>query len=69
LEGDEFAVYEALGASGLPDAISAATTLPAPAVTTALLSLELKGLVRIMGGRYERRVVEATTVGSVSGAG
>lgn len=69
LSGDELRVYEALGASGLPDAISAATTLPAPAVTTALLSLELKGLVRIMGGRYERRVVAATTAGSVSGAG
>ena len=69
LSGDERRVYEALGASGLPDAISAVTTLPLPAVTTTLLSLELKGLVRSVGGRYERRVLAATAAGSVSGAG
>jgi DNA processing protein len=56
LEGDERSVYEALGASGLPDAIAAATGLTLPTVTTALLTLELKGLVRAVGGRYERRV-------------
>ena len=56
LEGDELAVYEALGASGLPDAISAATGLPLSSVTSALLALELKSLVHGVGGRYERRV-------------
>jgi DNA processing protein len=59
LEGDERSVYEALGASGLPDAIAAATGLTLPTVTTALLTLELKGLVRAVGGRYERRVARA----------
>ena len=57
LAGDERAVYQALGASGLPDAISSATALPLSSVTTILLSLELKGLVRSTAGRYERRVV------------
>ena len=57
LAGDERAVYEALGVSGLPDAISSVTTLPLSSVTTILLSLELKGLVRSAAGRYERRVV------------
>ncbi len=69
LSGDERRVYEALGASGLPDAISVSTTLAPPAVTTALLSLELKGLVRSVGGRYERRVTSAAGAASVSGAG
>lgn len=59
LEGDERSVYEALGASGLPDAIAAATGRTLPTVTTALLTLELKGLVRAVGGRYERRVARA----------
>ncbi len=57
LQGDERRVYEALGASGLPDALSSATDLPLSAVTTILLSLELKGLVRSAAGRYERRLV------------
>lgn len=71
LAGDERRVYEALGASGLPDAISSATGVPPSGVTTALLSLELKGLVRSSGGRYERRVIPAAAAAleSVSGAG
>jgi len=56
LKDDERRVYEALGASGLPDALASATGLALATVTTALLSLELKGLVRTTGGRYERRV-------------
>jgi DNA processing protein len=60
LAGDERLVFDTLGASGLPDAISAATGLSLSAVTTILLSLELKGLVRGSGGRYERRVTLAS---------
>ncbi len=60
---DERAVYQALGGSGLADAIASEARLPLPTVTTILLSLELKGLVRAVGGRYERRV------GGVPGAG
>ena len=56
LEGDERLVYQALGASGLADAIASATGVPLASVTTALLGLELKGLVRSTGGRYERRL-------------
>jgi DNA processing protein len=56
LAGDERRVYEALGRVALPDALSAAVALPLPSVVTHLLSLELKGLVRSVGGRYERRV-------------
>jgi DNA processing protein len=55
LEGDERVVYESLGTSGLTDAIASACGLPLPAVTTALVGLELKGLVRNVGGRFERR--------------
>ena len=56
LEPDERRVYDALGGAGLPDAIASRTELPLSSVLTLLLSLELKGLVRSAGGRYERRV-------------
>ena len=56
LTRDERAVYDALGGSGLADAIASQTGLSLAAVTTILLSLELKGLVRTVGGRYERTV-------------
>jgi len=57
LEPDERRVYDALGGSGLVDAIASETGLTLSSVTTVLLSLELKGLVRSEGGRYARRVV------------
>ena len=63
LEGDERRVYEALGGAPLPDALSAAISLPIPVVVTHLLSLELKGLVRSVGGRYERRVRSGDAAG------
>jgi DNA processing protein len=56
LEGEERRVYDALGGTDLPDAIAIAAALPLPTVMTALLTLELKGLVRPVGGRYERRI-------------
>jgi DNA processing protein len=56
LDDGERLVYEALAASGLVDAIVTRTRLPASAVPSLLLSLELKGLVRCVAGRYERRV-------------
>lgn len=59
LIGDERAVFDALGGSGLADAIASQTGLSLAAVTTMLLSLELKGLVRTVGGRYERTVAGA----------
>jgi DNA processing protein len=57
LVGDEALVFGALGASAMADTIAAATGLPTASVITVLLSLELKGLVRNSGGRYERRIV------------
>ena len=68
LLAEERRVYEALGASGLPDAISAATGFSLSAVTTILLLLELKGLVRSSGGRYERRVTAAAKAPDPAGA-
>ena len=62
LLGDERAVYQALGGSGLADAISAETGLSLPTVTTILLTLELKALVRTVGGRYERTVPGSTSI-------
>ncbi|MET0800749.1 MAG: DNA-processing protein DprA [Actinomycetota bacterium] len=59
LSGDETAVYETLGGASLPDAIARSAGLPIATVITVLLSLEMKGLVRQAGGRYERRVVRA----------
>lgn len=61
LEGHDRRVYDALGGAAIPDALAASTGLPISSVVTILLSLELKGLVRSVGGRYERRV------GSVDG--
>ena len=59
LEGDEAAVFGSVGAAATAEVIAAATGLPMPAVITALLSLELKGLVRNAGGHYERRLTAA----------
>ena len=51
----ERAVWDALGAQNLPDTLAAATNLPIHDVLSALLSLELRGMVLRAGGRYERR--------------
>jgi DNA processing protein len=61
LEGDEAAVFSSLGGSATADAIASATGLPMASVITVLLSLEMKGLVRNAGGRYERRLTAAST--------
>ena len=49
------------GHRGFPMRSRPRPTLPLSSVTTILLSLELKGLVRGVGGRYERRVVGQTS--------
>jgi DNA processing protein len=49
------AVWEALSISGAPDRLAALTALPLPQVMAALVGLELRGLVRAAGGRYQRR--------------
>jgi DNA processing protein len=51
----EHRVWDALTTSLAPDVLAAETSLPVPAVISALTALELKSLVRQTGGRYERR--------------
>jgi DNA processing protein len=53
------AVWEALSSSGPPDVIASKTGFPLPEVISVLVRLELLGLVREVGGRYERRLRDA----------
>jgi DNA processing protein len=53
--GLERTVWDALAGPALPDALAAATGLPMHHILSALLSLEVQGLVLRSGGRYERR--------------
>jgi DNA processing protein len=53
--GVERTVWDALSAHALPDAVAVVTGLPLTDVLSALLSLELRGIVLRSGGRYERR--------------
>ncbi len=62
LDDDERRVFDALGGAAVSDGIAASTGLPIPTVITVLLSLELKGLVRSVGGRWERRVGRSASV-------
>jgi DNA processing protein len=55
LEGTELAVYRAVTAPTLVEAIASATRLPLPKVAAALTALEIRGLVRSVAGRVERR--------------
>ena len=47
-------VYAALGGSCLPDTVARSLSMSVPEVVEALLGLELRGLVRLVAGRYER---------------
>jgi DNA processing protein len=51
--------YEALAGPSLPDAVARAAGLSIPDVMSALINLELRGLVRSVGGRYERTLAGA----------
>lgn len=46
--------YAALGGASLPDAVARSASMSVPAAVEALLGLELRGLVRVVAGRYER---------------
>ncbi len=48
--------WDALRSPATPDALAGGIGLPLGAVLAGLLELELHGLVRAVGGRYERRV-------------
>ena len=57
LPWDERRVYEQLAGPSLPDTLARAASLSIPEAVAALIRLELRGLVRTVGGRYERRLV------------
>ena len=60
LSASERAVWAALTAAMAPDAVAGAAAMPLPEVISALVGLELRGAVRLVGGRYERRVEGST---------
>ena len=56
LPEDERRAYEVLAGPCLPDTVARATGMSIPQAVGALIRLELRGLVRGVGGRYERRL-------------
>jgi DNA processing protein len=55
LEGDEHAIYSSMTSAVIAETLVATTRLSNARVSAALAILEMKGLVRCVGGRYERR--------------
>ena len=54
LSADEGKVLASLATSMLPSAVAAATGIPVADTLTVLIALEIRGLVRGVGGRFER---------------
>jgi DNA processing protein len=54
LTDGERRVFVALGGQVLPEALARSAGLSIPEAITVLIDLELKGLIRCVGGRYER---------------
>jgi predicted Rossmann fold nucleotide-binding protein DprA/Smf involved in DNA uptake len=54
LSSDEQRVYDALDAALLPDAVARRAGLAIGEAAGVLVRLEIRGLVRGVGGRYER---------------
>lgn len=54
LPDDEARAWRAVVESSLPDAVARTAQMSIPDALTALIRLELRGLVRSVGGRYER---------------
>jgi DNA processing protein len=52
----ERAVFDAVAGPTVADAVVGATSLPEPVVAAALVTLEMRNLVRRVGGRFERRL-------------
>ena len=61
LAGIDRAVFDRVVGPTLPAAIAAALGASVPEVVAALMRLELAGLVRNLGGRYDRRLITAST--------
>ncbi|MEP7059825.1 MAG: DNA-processing protein DprA [Actinomycetota bacterium] len=55
----EFRTWRALATTSLPDGIARTAGLAVPDAVTVLIRLELRGLVRGVGGRYERTLAGA----------
>jgi DNA processing protein len=60
LTEDQRRVFDAVVARELPDAIAARARMPVSEALVALLDLEIRGLVRSIGGRFERGLVRRT---------
>jgi len=54
LPPDEVRVWATLATASLPDAVARGARLSIPEAVAALVRLELRGLIRSSGGRYER---------------
>lgn len=50
----ELRVWQALATASLPDGVARTAGIAIPEAVTLLIRLELRGLVRGVGGRYER---------------
>ncbi len=59
LPDDERRVLERIAGATLPDAVARATGIATPEAVAVLIRLELRGLVRNVGGRFERRLAAA----------
>jgi DNA processing protein len=68
LPRDELQIYEGLMGPSLPDAVARAANVSIPDAVAALTRLELRGLVRNVGGRYERRLAPARPRGDPANA-
>jgi DNA processing protein len=55
LEGPDVAAWNALEVPALPDAVARRLGVSIPEAIEVLTGLELRGLIRSVGGRYERR--------------
>jgi DNA processing protein len=64
LPPDEARVLRALDAPGAIDMVARRASIPLPRVLSALVSLELRGLVRRVGGRLERTMKTSPTGGT-----
>ncbi|HET9672276.1 MAG TPA: DNA-processing protein DprA, partial [Actinomycetota bacterium] len=67
LEPVERRVWSALSIASLPDAIAREAGIPVSDAVTALIQLELRGVIVSAGGRYGRRHPARTGVGGAGG--
>jgi DNA processing protein len=69
LVGAELAAWEALEVAALPDVVARRLGVSIPEAFEILTRLELRGLIRAVGGRYERRFRLDLGGGTSEGAG